>query len=499
MPGRAKERRIQKNGNIFRVLLTLMLSGILLTVFSGVGLAVSNDEIMQELLKLKQRVQVVESKLSITEDKLNVTENRLSETKTELVNTKKELVKAQHAQIDAQTSAKKPDHIKFSKITGTPKIVSRDGRSSLAIGGRVFLDVASLPGQYSKGGEDKYQSSGTESEFRKIYFDVGGTFWRDWEYDLSLNFAENEVDLKKAILTYGGWKKNKFSFGFQKPAFGLENTQSSKYSQFMERSLTDTFSPDRDLGFSWRHTEEWGAIKVGVFVPNSIDGNDDGDNYLEDYTYIGRLTVAPIESSNQLLHLGLSAAYSDYDGQNYVDFDTRPESHLSKKIVSTKEIVDPEHTFRYGAEAAYSTHGFLFEGEYVNVDTKGYYDGAEDDDTYRYNAWYISASYMLTGEAHPYNKKKGTFRSVLPDHPLSKGGLGAWELALRYSSIDLNDNGENGGEMDDITFGLNWYLENNIRLMVNYIHYDADSYKDSSKYIEDQDDNIFQTRLQWFF
>jgi len=78
----------------------------------------------------------------------------------------------------------------------------------------------------------------------------------------------------------------------------------------------------------------------------------------------------------------------------------------------------------------------------------------------------------------------------MPDHPLSKGGWGAWEIAGRYSTIDLNDNNEYGGELRDITLGVNWYMENNLKLMFNYIQYDADNYND---------DTIFQTRLQWFF
>jgi len=50
-------------------------------------------------------------------------------------------------------------------------------------------------------------------------------------------------------------------------------------------------------------------------------------------------------------------------------------------------------------------------------------------------------------------------------------------VALRYSNIDLNDGdptgAANGGEMDDITFGVNWYLNPQSRVMFNYVRSDV--------------------------
>jgi len=488
-----------KGLKIGRMLLTASVSLAVIGAFSIPAFAVSNDEIMKELRRLQQRVQKVESKLAITEK--------------QLVDTKKELVETQHDLIDAQTDTQKTN-LKFSKTTGMPELVSDDGSSSMKLSGRIQLDVASLPDQYKNGREkdDNFFSSRTESEVRRARLGIEGVFHSDWEYELELDFAENEVDLKKAQITYGGIKNNDFTAGYQRVAFGLENTASSRYTIFMERGLTDTFSPDRNLGIAWRYTGwDWGQFKVGAYIPNSIDtitetdnGSDDDTHRADAYNYIGRITIAPVNLSDQVLHFGASAAYTNYsnvDSDNGVRYRARPESHLSQRLVSTDEIYDPDNTQQYGLEAAYSGYGFLVQSEYVKTSTKGYYDDEDltgDDDTYDYDSWYVSAAYMLTGESHAYRSKGGTFGNVMPDRPISKGGWGAWEIAGRYSTIDLNDNGEYGGEMDSITLGLNWYLENNLKVMFNYVNYDADNYGDDSKY-KDQDDNIFQTRLQWFF
>ena len=51
-----------------------------------------------------------------------------------------------------------------------------------------------------------------------------------------------------------------------------------------------------------------------------------------------------------------------------------------------------------------------------------------------------------------------------------KGEWGAWEIALRYSHLDLSDSGVTGGLLNDVTVGLNWYLFHNLRWFLNYVY-----------------------------
>ena len=79
----------------------------------------------------------------------------------------------------------------------------------------------------------------------------------------------------------------------------------------------------------------------------------------------------------------------------------------------------------------------------------------------------------MTGESRDYKFDDGDFGRVNPINT-----WGAVELALRYSTIDLNDGPVSGGEEENITFGLNWYVHPHARLMINYIVVDNDKNAD---------------------
>src|SRR5690606_12988671 len=89
-------------------------------------------------------------------------------------------------------------------------------------------------------------------------------------------------------------------------------------------------------------------------------------------------------------------------------------------------------------------------------------------------------SWVLTGESKPYSSSRGAYGLPSPNDPLSSdGGIGAWELAARYSALDLDDRagipgfaapvgGIRGGRQEIWTAGLNWYPNNAIRFQLNY-------------------------------
>jgi phosphate-selective porin OprO/OprP len=83
----------------------------------------------------------------------------------------------------------------------------------------------------------------------------------------------------------------------------------------------------------------------------------------------------------------------------------------------------------------------------------------------------------LTGETHKYNPAAAAYLGIVPEHPfsLAGGGWGAWEIAGRVSTVDLNDQlgtatGIAGGRQTIYTAGLNWYVNGNVRFMFDYLN-----------------------------
>jgi len=108
------------------------------------------------------------------------------------------------------------------------------------------------------------------------------------------------------------------------------------------------------------------------------------------------------------------------------------------------------------------------QGEVVRADAHA--GGATRGDP-TFDAFYVFGSYFLTGEHRPYDLRNGAFVRVHPERNAfsGDGGLGAIEVACRYSSLDLSDAGVNGGELRSGTLALNWYVNPNTRIMLDSI------------------------------
>ena len=68
--------------------------------------------------------------------------------------------------------------------------------------------------------------------------------------------------------------------------------------------------------------------------------------------------------------------------------------------------------------------------------------------------------------------------AIRPFNELGNGGLGAFEVALRYDHLDLADTPvppRAGNEASSITAGLNWYFNPYAKLMFNWVRFWGDN------------------------
>jgi len=155
--------------------------------------------------------------------------------------------------------------------------------------------------------------------------------------------------------------------------------------------------------------------------------------------------------------LGLAASAEQRD-DDVARVRARPEANLTPvRLIDSGNLNHTDRIDRLGAEGAWKSGPWSVQAEYLSLDA--HRNGLPD---YAADGYYVYGSWVVTGESRPY--KSGAFGNIKPAHD-----YGAVELALRYSTLDLNDGTVQGGKEHDWTLGLNWYVGQHLKLQANYI------------------------------
>jgi phosphate-selective porin OprO/OprP len=371
----------------------------------------------------------------------------------------------------------------------SPTFKSKDGRFEAHVRGRLFVDGGYLDD------EDGFYSSDNATELRAARLGVEGKAWQDFGYRLEVDFADDDVDITDAYIEYDGSviEPAFVRVGQFKTPNSLEEQTSARFITFMERAaFTDAFDFDRRIGLgSGVGGDNW-AITGGLFGQNAEDvANDEG------YALAGRGHYALLEpfGSNSVIHLGASGRLRNLENDadsDSVRYRQRPFFHFTDtRSVDTGDLADAENDVFAGPEAALVVGPFSVQAEagHTWLQRGG---GAGDAD----GLWgaYLSASYFLTGESRNYDAKEGVFDRVKVDNPVFDGGPGAWELGARFDYIDLNDNSAEvrGGEQYTAIAGVNWYLNNNVRFMLDYALTNVYDARDAPDAAVDGSQNLIQ-------
>jgi len=366
---------------------------------------------------------------------------------------------------------------------------SSDGNFKTKIGGRIQLDYLRIfPDSYY----DTIVSFTQGVEFRRIRFYNSGTIYGNVSYKLQLDFAIGHAVLKDAFINISKIPGiGNFKIGHFKEPIGLEMQNSSNYMPFMERGLTNPLTPERNTGAMIHNSvvKKRMTWAFGYFMPTIATGS--GLYVGNKYHLTGRITGLPLyatKNTYHLLHLGLSLTTQNQNNSSYI-LTSRPETHLAPKVLLA-EIDVAKFVNQYGIEASYVLGPWNIQGEYISATAFTAPESILANGSYNFNALYVHTGFFITGEHRKYKTSAGSFDRVDPKKNFGKGGSGAFEIAFRYSIIDLDDTDLNGGTMSDWTIGLNWYLNPSTRFMFNYILTDV---RDQGRL------NSFQTRFQIFF
>jgi phosphate-selective porin OprO/OprP len=296
--------------------------------------------------------------------------------------------------------------------------------------------------------------------------------------------------------------------GNQQDWFSMEHIESARFTDFMERAtIMDAFAGANNNGYTpgisfFRNSENKKFnVMGGVYKNNEYDSGFTYDLGDHNWMYNVRGTWTPyydeVSNGRYLLHLGCGSEYRTFNTntsatQGFDNIRLRSRGVLRNAsstidpnfadtgnfFTQSQTLIDPELAFQWGS--------LLIQAEWTSSFFGGAYTaqpGSPGSASLGKNAYtqggYVSACYFLTGESRVYNRQTGVFGRTIPlqNAFFTRGtgchGWGAWQLTSRYDWLDLNTNGPtaatslNGGNEQDITLGINWFLNPNARFMVN--------------------------------
>ncbi len=328
--------------------------------------------------------------------------------------------------------------------------------------GRIHLDYAMF--------DDDKVDHPTGAEFRRARMGMKGKVSKNIGYKIEVDFANERSNFKDVFVNYTGIKNTELRVGSFKTFYGMDNLTSANQMTFIERAAaTSAFTVPEIIGVgAMVHDKNW-SLSAGLFNDDAGRGSSDDEAMYA----TARATFAPINTDNVTVHLGGAFGYRKPDQANDTfDFDATAENALQSSDSVSANFGNVDYAYTYGLEAGLSMGAFHAQGEYFLVDVER--QGANR--ALQFDGGYVEAGYFLTGEHRGYKSKKGVLGGIKPSKPFnfSSGDWGALEVAARYSTIDVTDEDILGGEMDNYTLGVNWYLNDHSRIMANYIIVDTD-------------------------
>ena len=336
------------------------------------------------------------------------------------------------------------------------------------------------------------EPEGSKITLRRAKAKYVRNFGNNWRLKFTGNYSRGGgLELSDNFFSYSGWKRALVTFGISDPAFSLESITSSSALTFMERGLpVDALAERKSAGVTFLRRSPSSILQASLILANvsQDDLREEGQGIVLHYVH------SPIQvgrNSNRSIHLGGSFSYRINASEESIQFRSRPEvATINDYYVDTGTIAGAEQVARLSLEVSQVVDRFSWQAEVL---TSRVYRA--DANTLDFWGAYAYASWFLTGDSRHYHFGSGSFEPVKVSSPLLQGGPGAFEVAFRASVVDLTNRGTIGGEEKNLSIGLNWYINQRVRLMTNLVKV-LDVDRPGSEY-DGQNPLIFSLRAQW--
>lgn len=389
-------------------------------------------------------------------------------------------------------------HADPAETKGGIKIKTEDGRFEATVGGRIQFDYymfsdddGAVIGTTPFGSGLAANDNRGGAAFRRAYLTLTGKAY-GWDYKFENDFAragssDGRTFREMWIGTQVG--PGKLIIGQHKALRSMDEMTSSNEISFMERPVNSASGIYANRQFlTGLFYKGVAADQFGYGVYAATLG--DATQTTEGHSLGGRAYWFPFADDGKALHVGVSystdredagsaanAATFAYGGRRGI---SATFAGAGTGLASTFGTQDT-----YQVELAGSLGSFWGQAEYAKAsygDAFGTAPATKDADV---TAYYAQAGYFVTGEKKVYKKDRGAFGSPKPNN-----SYGALELVARYEVIENNETttaaangcsitGVAAGsyqkcDVSQITLGANWYVNPNVRFMLNYYLATAD-------------------------
>jgi phosphate-selective porin OprO/OprP len=478
-----------------------------------------------------------------TDTRVDQLENQLNDLQQQLA----ELRNGQGGSAQPQTSNAADEQGRQTTVSvnnARLTVASTDGRFSAVLRGLLQYDTAYymqdhsanlLPSSYGN-------NFSTGSNFRRVYLGLSGTAFGDWSYNLNFDFGgsggtETPGHIQSVYIEYDGLAPWTLRMGAYPPPANIEDATAAADTLFLERNSPSDLQRNlaggdgRDaVSVIYANSTVYGAFSyTGDKVQDGAKalaaaGATASPTYDEQEGLVGRLSWLPISRGNANLLVGLNGTYiirppdavanglanlSNTPGAtaiNTITLSDPPELTVDSNgyTLANTTALSARHLTQWGVETAGNWDSLFGQAGYYNFDvdrapvafatTSGAQTVTPSNDNF--SGWYAQSSWILTGEERLYNPATGAFSAprVVDPFGFGSGGSGAFELAMRYSDLNLNSHINNasyvtvanasgspagthtydfyntvrGGDQRILTFGLNWYPNTVVRFTLNY-------------------------------
>lgn len=409
---------------------------------------------------------------------------------------------------DEAAAAKAKDAVKVTAGKEGFSISSADKGFQLKLRGIIQAD-----GRFYLDDNDK---KATDSfVLRRVRPIIEGKFYNDFGFRFTPDFGNGQTVIQDAYGEYTPTPEFGIRAGKFKTPVGLERLQSAPDVEFIERGAPTAIAPNRDIGIEVLGDVASGTVQYAAGIFNGVQngGSADADTN-DDKDFAGRLFFHPFRPAEiaELANLGLGVGFS-YGKQtgatnapNLATYKSPGQqtffSYKNSTNVNGIAFADGNNT-RIAPQGYYYIGPVGVLGEYI-VSQQEVSNGKKSG-TIDSSAWLLEASWVLTGE-------DASYKGVTPLFNYGNGHIGAVELVGRLHNLTIDDSAfptyadpkKAAKEANGWGVGLNWYLNKNVKVSLDYdqTSFDGGASEKKGKTVvvaDRPDEKVVFSRIQFAF